>query len=1564
MPFRYYYGVYTIQTPDAEASVNQFTMDSSLDKPYSNIKPGDATVQFAEEMEEKIKFVYTVAKELAEQTWLELAAIKAKKFIAKTMLQKKIHPDTNKPQSNGSSEKQKPEEIDNITETKLKDMGFSKNHMSVSIETVRFANTKNDEDCRTKETIVKRQVEYVGIACFEDIFTKKLKEASFRIIREDLKYNKKTKTFKNKPDKDGNRYTELVKTEGEENAPWKKEFLSTNQFQCISWKDTIEHDNFDRQIYFPRKMYFTSKELDLYGEALIAISPWHNQFQFYQDITKLDPEAVRTEPSGIEYPRLVIPQFKSVNFFPSAIIDNLLNINMKYNTRFLFQPIITRPDSLAWGKLPRSRELIRDGYYLLRILIVRNPQETGSTPTVELVSEAEKDKETIVNTTRQLQLNDLEYISHTDTVVKVQANFVNPYIPIEFTTQQLLYLASRNLVIIQMAPADPAGYEFVQEGIKACHVDEKKTDWIAYTDHDLITFPYAGPINIQNWTNWNILQEGCNRDESGRIIECLETDKIIKQSEEGKKHRYFDLDPVMDISICNDHPDETHAACDRVKERNSEDQKEEATGKGNPEVSPAVGGSDDCLKFLKWLNEKDENRTEILEDNEGTWQTPRNNIPMLGSKECVNDENCQRLVIRIDEQKIFKEYGCDEYEFFKPFTGVCFNSGNDKTVKIQGLGTRECINEDEITDEDKNDLQLTQNPETPSIEELLEDFSRANSLVAVDLFNEKTLKKFLQDINNQAQEIDQYARQMINEENFVFTPLNTFVFVQDLLKGMYSPTEMKEFLPVWDEIDTTCREKYLSHLDESTDPKSWSEFYQPCAISVFRDHLRKRIANIDKKQVDDSESSTNVSAQAEAIRTEREKLEELFYLLSSEENFQEKLIRLTTQEVSKDTLFNIVNDGIEKEKRISQGSFIHSLCSFWFNSYFKDYLKEEQMANAFTNSIRRLDYRLILDSDMFQDESGQKDADKLLGDLLSVIPSEGKLTECSESYHSCVMRDYCQTDRGAYTGGQPSCQNYKSLIGKNNSCQKFNTNHRWCQSCTELINQKCQGDNKNDLCEKKSNLITNEEQCKEGVESYCKTNSKDPLCSLYEENDLCEKKLNSITNEEQCRGFVKSHCEINSKDPLCSLYSDRCTINYLACSESQENFTKAREEFWEHFQEKKSQVLRSQVPLSQVSRDRVLGNNYPSRYEDSIFDSHPIKTCLKNPYEFFSFSNKMIVEDLSDVRFQKGLMQHFSLNGSFSVGSYLNWTSERRSGIGFKLGVEIKAGTPKLFSFLTLGMSLGADANTSISSGESNSVRRALDTRFANSVFMVASEALIEMDVTKFRKCLVIKPRANALTVKYENGLPYLYDKEGEEAEWNESNVWPQSFHRRSFKKLALAHPGLVLCNPPKQKSPKNPETITEKYYYISQSNVRTDTAHILNLYDIRNRPFVVVLRGEEEFLKYMNLLRQTVEGHDKDTGETSSVNEAPINMFPHYPHPVENLAGYSLSMRMLGDTGFQPGIYTYPPSKDRLDVLIEREKQGLWSKALKAVERYSQESMFDVPPPSSSPAAVNSASD
>ena len=193
---------------------------------------------------------------------------------------------------------------------------------------------------------------------------------------------------------------------------------------------------------------------------------------------------MRTDTDGVPKPALIINQFKSVKLFPFYGLDKLLNIHIFHREYFLFQPFIARPDDLGLGKHFRSRELLRDGYYIVRLLLLRNPQETGDLARVLNMRRAGGTENNRYKVSRKnavsyensfdkqifdkdikdmafdFDINKAEYITHTDTIVKAQANFLNLYMVLHVTTQQLYYIGSRNLIIIEVSPVDPSGFAF------------------------------------------------------------------------------------------------------------------------------------------------------------------------------------------------------------------------------------------------------------------------------------------------------------------------------------------------------------------------------------------------------------------------------------------------------------------------------------------------------------------------------------------------------------------------------------------------------------------------------------------------------------------------------------------------------------------------------------------------------------------------------------------------------------------------------------------------------------------------------------------------------------------------------------------------------------------------------------------------------------------------------------------------------------------------------------------------------------------------------------------------
>ena len=282
-------------------------------------------------------------------------------------------------------------------------------------------------------------------------------------------------------------------------------------------------------------MHFLSEEYNIYALAKPALNPWQKQFQAYVDATEIsDNDNVRFQVPGVKYPRLIINEFKSVNMFPSYGLDKLMNIHLYHRLYFLFRAFIQRLGDVAHGTFAASREFMRDGYYFVRLLLLRNPQETLHTNRVYHLNQIDERRRALQNENIDFEeYKNAEYITHSDMLVKAEANFINLYTPLFITTKQLYYVSSRNIISIEIAPTDPHKYIYHNnvQGDGECKVDVEATKWTPYFDHELINNAFLGAFNLSNLTNWNIL----------RPVLGFSSDEVIEKSKMGRQYKLFDL---------------------------------------------------------------------------------------------------------------------------------------------------------------------------------------------------------------------------------------------------------------------------------------------------------------------------------------------------------------------------------------------------------------------------------------------------------------------------------------------------------------------------------------------------------------------------------------------------------------------------------------------------------------------------------------------------------------------------------------------------------------------------------------------------------------------------------------------------------------------------------------------------------------------------------------------------------------------------------------------------------------------------------------------------------------
>ena len=1299
-------------------------------------------------------------------------------------------------------------------------------------------------ECSQRENVVERTVVFVGKLCLKDVLSsQQLNNTPFRVFLEKPKEG----TIK-----------EIFFLENE-----KEELFKTNGQSCISVPIPIKHRIYDRQKYFQVDMHVLSEELNLYGKIRLALSPWQRAFQAFQDAQNLPEKDIRFETIGIPKPQLIINQFRSINLFPSYGLDKLLNIHLFHRFYLLFQPFIRRPDNLSLGLDFRSRELLRDGHYLVRVLVLRNPQETGApgnwsrAQSSASLNKMREKKET----DEYISLKGAQYITHTDSVVKAKANFINFYMPLFLSTKQFYYIASRNFIVIEVHPADPEGFIYknkVSGTDDECIVDAQKTTWKPYRHHELENAPYVGAFNIQQWVNWNLLQPAKD----------IDTDAIIESSEIGRKYKHFNFsrseskkDQPLSSPLITDCVDEVYGEDKAKAVQQIVDQDKKTGQRGILQLD-----FDESEKDVKENIKKcDEALKGDLSPGLESYKRSEGKYFSQDVLENFSKKNSLKLIdlSHEDSERFIKDMGqsFEKYRLYDPSRSSLNSLKAAQRIYYDGAAQSAYWHErmellNYLPEEDKNLLNFR-------IDEMcLEKVRCPNDILkaylkTLNMMSEQTLhskqKLLIQSIldlvnknqllsssdreafNKISQELEDFESSWPAVKNYSLIVLNSYMnklsfYEQNLfLENLMTFFSKKQKQQLYDEIKQQCFSWYEVFKSK--------EDYKKCYYNIVKVFYEKTSLN----------NISDIYQQA-VIMNQRLFIDNILKGLNSSSDTKDgNILKSVMNTPSKKGLYQLISDGIKNSNKytLAAASFTKSLCFFWFDHYLKKYLETDQMIGSYINFMSQFDYNQILDRGVFE---GQE--------LMSVYPAvmnflthydNEKSAGCYEDYTQCVLADHC----------------LKRSVNqsKNTFCSPLDLQDK---TCPALLKEECQKDSSLSLC-REENLLSSNSSCNTAVRDFCLTNVDHQLCNRYE---------------------------------------NRCAAEYAPC-------------------------LKSNTSVFNI--DRVLN------YKENDINFEPLKTCLNNPYDFFEFENKMAVHELSQrkKKYLGGFLETLNVAANYSIGSYLNWTAQRGRSITASADAGISGGgisIKKLLNMFSLSTKMGV--SQSISSNESNSGRRAIDNRAGESVYFTIGKAKFEVGVKKFQNCLVVRPRPNAFNLKPKEGTMESLDP----AVWSES--------ANEFKKILVSRPGLILCNPVEDRGNEDPKYIEESYYYVSQM-VDSGNSEFLNLYDLANRPFVLVLRGRKEFVKLYHILKMTIDGDNGAIEENGGTEKPPENMFVEYPFPVEEAVGLSLTIREFNQTGFAPGIYHYPDDSDQhLDVWYAN-RDGKNNFIMEGLSEYN---LFDVP--------------
>jgi len=274
--------------------------------------------------------------------------------------------------------------------------------LALDLKRMRFARIKASGD--TCSSPVKRWVVYLGEVCLKDpsIDNEPLQKRRVTVTALDMRIGRNSE----------GRIT--VELDPEQNAEEIVNNRPADENGCIQFTYELDHKLYDIQKYFMKKLTFKANDLE--ESKYIALNPWEYGFLTYQEFTqayeswddaqekykecKKDSNCSRAEQLGgvlqkaesdlekaesdlegplfsenLPAPKLRLNEYRSVIIEPSYKVEHSLDVQTVKNLQLFLQPGIVRQDSPGediW-QMPRVFPI---GYYLVRIIIAKGPYET------------------------------------------------------------------------------------------------------------------------------------------------------------------------------------------------------------------------------------------------------------------------------------------------------------------------------------------------------------------------------------------------------------------------------------------------------------------------------------------------------------------------------------------------------------------------------------------------------------------------------------------------------------------------------------------------------------------------------------------------------------------------------------------------------------------------------------------------------------------------------------------------------------------------------------------------------------------------------------------------------------------------------------------------------------------------------------------------------------------------------------------------------------------------------------------------------------------------------------
>ncbi len=303
----------------------------------------------------------------------------------------------------------------------------------------------------------------------------------------------------------------------------------------------------------------------------------------------------------VKKPTAQIHLFRSINKYPTHLIDDSLNRELYYNLRFKLSPRVVRHDDIAIGQ--QNKGPLRDGVYVFQMAVLKNNQErvsgeqsmVQSRETFSMYNNANEQKAGTTslycptnqqNCVKAPSKEDF-LIPPTNLPVVIREGMVKTDVLTLIKREHLLFANSKNILVFRVIPADPKTVVCKNRDTE-CTMKESEYDDTYETafdwketiktikpadpdrDYDMIFYTYKTPFIPSLWANWNITHEmDITFDDLQNIYENLldEDIKAALQNDPSSENSTVKLSDAEQIHTTLSTPDRVARNQDTLQSR-------------------------------------------------------------------------------------------------------------------------------------------------------------------------------------------------------------------------------------------------------------------------------------------------------------------------------------------------------------------------------------------------------------------------------------------------------------------------------------------------------------------------------------------------------------------------------------------------------------------------------------------------------------------------------------------------------------------------------------------------------------------------------------------------------------------------------------------------------------------------------------------------------------------------------------------------------------------------------------------------------------------------------------